>query len=150
MRRAAAAVLPIALCAATACATARTGADETRLEGTALAGRPSPVLATRTLIPMRTLDLDPGLSLYDVVSRYWPYVLRPNVPVAGPVPRPVAGDPRGDIVGVYVGENFSGGQEQLRSIRSSAVSSIRRLSQSEEYIRFGRSHPGGALVITFR
>ena len=145
MRRVAA-VLPFVVCAATACATApaleRPGLAEHRI----IPNAPY-ALASRTLIPTRTLDLDPGLSLYDVVARYWPTVLRPLTPVPT---TPSSIDPRGDVVGIYVGENFAGGQEQLRSIRSSAVASIRRLTATEEYVRFGRSHQGGGLVITFR
>jgi hypothetical protein len=142
------AILPIAFCAATACATAGTGSARLQgAEGSVLASRQPIALATRTLIPTRTLDLDPGLNLYDVVSRYWPQVLRPVAPIPGSVQ---SMDPRGDIVGVYVDDMFTGGQEQLKTIRSSAVSSIRRLTPGEEYIKWGRSHPGGALLLTLR
>ena len=151
MRRVAA--LPtIALSLATACATAAstgraTAGSASPLQSSAVVPRAPLALATRDMIPRRTLDMDPGLSLYDVVGRYWPQVLRPQS--ASPGLR-LTTDPRGDIVGVYVDDTFAGGQEQLRSIRSSAVSSIRRLTTSEEFIRYGRSHAGGALVITFR
>jgi hypothetical protein len=144
MRRAAA-VLSLALSAATACATSHPVGGASRLESAAVA-RPVPpvVLATRTMIPRATLDLDPSLSLYDVVNRFWPQVLRPQM---GFTARP---DPRGDVVGVYVDGNFSGGQESLRTLRASAVRSIQRLTRSEEFIKLGRSHDGGALLVTLR
>ena len=146
MRRAAA-LLPTVLCAAraTACATSRpTAGGGTRLESSR-AARVSPVvLASRSMIPQETLDIDPSLSMLDVVGRYWPQVLRPLAMATTPP------DPRGDVVGVFVNGNFSGGQDALRSIRASAVASIRRLSRTEEYAKWGMSHPGGALVITLR
>ena len=145
MRRAAA-LLPTVLCAAlaTACATSRptAGGGVARLE--ARAGRaPSPVLVSRTTIPRETLDIDPSLSLLDVVGRYWPQVLRPLALGTPP-------DPRGDVVGVFVNGNFTGGQDALRSIRASAVSSIQRMSRADEFTKWGMSHPGGALIITLR
>lgn len=145
MRRAAAAVLSLALSAATACASSRPAGDVSRLESVAAARRAPPVvLATRSTIPLATLDLDPALSLYDVVGRFWPQVLHPpTLAVARP-------DPRGDIVGVYIDGNFSGGQESLRGIRASAVRSIQRLTRSEEFAKWGRSHEGGALIVSFR
>src|SRR5207237_932981 len=82
----------------------------------AAAHRPAPVtLATRSMIPLATLDVDPSLSLYDIVGRYWPQVLRPPQWETSPP------DPRGDLVGVYIDGNFSGGQDALRGIRASAV-----------------------------
>jgi hypothetical protein len=147
MRRVAA-VLPLALCAAAAaCATARPLERPGRAESTVVIPNAPFALASRDLIPTRTLDLDPGLSLYDVVARYWPQVLRPQVMVPT---APSTVDPRGDVVGIYIDQNFAGGQEQLRSIRASAVSAIRRLTPSEEYVRYGRSHAGGGLILTFR
>ena len=145
MRRAAAAVLSLALSAATACATSRPAGDVSRLESVAAARRAPPVvLATRSTIPLATLDLDPSLSLYDVVGRYWPQVLRP------PLWETSNPDPRGDVVGVFIDGTFSGGQEALRGIRASAVASIQRLTRSEEYVKYGKSHPGGAVLVSFR
>ena len=148
MRRAAA-LLPTVLCAAlaTACATSRStaGGDAVGARLESRAARVSPVvLATRSVIPQETLNIDPSLSLLDVVGRYWPQVLRP--PAWGMAQL----DPRGDVVGVYVNGNFSGGQDALRSIRASAVSSLRRLTRSEEFAKWGMSHPGGAIVVTLR
>jgi hypothetical protein len=146
MRRVAAAVLSTALLVATACASSGSaGGGGSRLESAASPRHVAPVvLATRSMIPRATLDIDPSLSLYDVVGRYWPQVLRPSMQET------FAPDPRGDIVGVYIDGNFAGGQEALRGIRASAVASIRRLTRSEEYVKWGKSHAGGALDISFR
>jgi hypothetical protein len=145
MRRATVAVLTTALLAATACAASGPAGGSARLESAAATRRiPPVVLATRSTIPLATLDIDPSLSLYDVVGRYWPQVLRPTIQET------IAPDPRGDVVGVYIDGNFAGGQEALRGIRASAVSSLRRLTRSEEFVKWGRTHAGGAVVITFR
>ena len=147
MRRAAA-LLPTVLCAAlaTACATSRPNAGGVaRLESTPVRrAAPPVVLATRSLIPQATLNIDPSLSLHEVVGRYWPQVLRP------PAWGAAAPDARGDVVGVYVDGNFSGGQDALRSIRASAVASLQRLTRSEEFTKWGMSHPGGAIIVTLR
>ncbi len=150
MRRAAA-LLSTVLCAATACATSHAGTGNVAGSGggrmeSSVTARPVPpvVLATRSMIPMATLDIDPSLSLYDVVSRYWPQTLRPALfQTSSP-------DPRGDVVGVYIGGNFAGGPDALRSIRASAVQSLQRLTRSEEYVKWGIGHPGGAILVTFR
>ena len=103
-----------------------------------------PALATRTLIPTARLDAEPASTVYDVVAHVWPQLLRPS-PLASLLPSHV-----GPPVGVYMNETYLGGPDQLQSFRSGAVASVYRLSSAEEYMRWGRSHPSGALVLTLR
>jgi hypothetical protein len=144
-----------ALCLATACASApRAAASRAHVAGGATAAgvnmdsvfaEPGPsALATRQAIPTRTLDLEPGASLHDVVRRYWPQVLRPATGLRS------GADAFGDVVGIYINGAFAGGQEQLRGIRAGTVASVRRFSPAEESMRWGRTHSGGALLVTLR
>lgn len=138
------------VCATSACAASRAAGPRTAGEMAPLASvagppsAPSVAFATRSLIPRAALDIDPWLSLHEVVGRYWPQLLRP------PQRLLAAPDPRGDVLGVYIDGNFAGGQESLRGIRAGAVRSLARLSQSEEHARFGRAHAGGGVIVTFR
>ena len=94
-------------------------------------------VALDVLVPQR------DRSLYDIVVRTWPAMLRP--------PRTSNVVPRGpnDVVGVYADGAFIGGVETLRSVFARDVVQMRRLSQAEEFHRFGHAHPGGGLVIAW-
>ena len=88
------------------------------------------------------LTRDPARSLLDVMAAYWPTQMR--------------GDPRavqfgGDQgIGAYVNGNYMGGWDFLRTVRAGEVVRVQRLTQSEEYLRYGRTHPAGAVVLTLR
>lgn len=97
-----------------------------------------------TVIGPDVLRAEPSQPVYDLVLRRWPNLLRP--PVIG-----AAGgrDARGDVIGVYAATHWLGGQDALRSINAVHVQSIRRLTPSEEFARFGRAHDGGGLEIVW-
>ncbi|MDF1505971.1 hypothetical protein [Roseisolibacter sp. H3M3-2] len=138
-RRVPALGLLLALHLAAGCASARPDAagdaSFRRVRGTA--GDVS-----QRMIQGAALSQDPSRSLLDVLASYWPTTMR--------------GDPRaqqlgGDAgVGVYVNGNYMGGWDFLRTVRSGEVVRVQRITQSEEFMRFGRSSFSGGVVLTFR
>lgn len=108
------------------------------------ATRSARTMATLREIPTSTLDRDPGVSLHDVVRRYWGPMLRPVLTARGAAAQP------GDNIGVYMGTLHIGGLEELQTFRAGSVASLRRMSTTEAFAKFGRMHPGGAIVLTLR
>lgn len=103
-------------------------------------GRASDV--SMRLIQGEALSRDPARSLLDVMAAYWPTSMR--------------GDMRGSQyggdggIGAYVNGNYMGGWDFLRTVRSGELVRVQRLTQSEEYLAFGRTHANGGVVLTFR
>ncbi|GLC28369.1 hypothetical protein [Roseisolibacter agri] len=104
--------------------------------------RPRPGDVSMRTIQGEALSRDPARPLLDVLASYWPTQMR--------------GDPRavqlgGDQgMGAYVNGNYMGGWDFLRTVRSGELVRVQRLTQSEEFLRFGRTHPNGAVELTFR
>jgi hypothetical protein len=88
------------------------------------------------------LTRDPGRSLMDVMASYWPSSMRGD-----PFARQFGGE---QGIGAYVNGNYMGGWDFLRTVRAGEVVRVQRLTQSEEYLQFGRSHPNGGVVLIFR
>jgi hypothetical protein len=97
------------------------------------------VIGADVLVP------DASRSLLDLAQRQWPTLLRPlrGASATGP-------DLRDDIIGVYAGKSFLGGQAVLANIPARQVLAAYRLTRNEEYARWGRTHPGGAVEIIWR
>jgi hypothetical protein len=104
----------------------------------------APSRSTLRVIGTDLLAPEPDRPVYDLVLRTWPRVLRPD---AGPAA--ALQDPRGDVVGVYARGAFLGGQDVLRTVPARQVLALYRLTAAEEYSRFGRSHPGGAIEVVW-
>ena len=104
--------------------------------------RPRPGDVSMRQIQGDALSRDPSRALLDVMASYWPTQMR--------------GDPRaqqlgGDQgIGAYVNGSYMGGWDFLRTVRAGELVRVQRLTQSEEYLRFGRTHANGAVVLTFR
>jgi hypothetical protein len=127
-----------ALLALGACAPAAPGAaDDLRLRPVRSQG----MSVSSRVLQGQPLTVDPSRSLLDVLAAYWPATVRGD-----PRAAPLAGD-RG--LGVYVGNNYVGGWDFLRTVRAGEVLRVERLSVSEEYHRFGRGSANGAVVLTF-
>jgi hypothetical protein len=95
-------------------------------------------------IPADRLTSEGGRAMYDVVAMRWPLMMnRAGVAIQ---PRQLGVEP----VGVYANRMYLGGVSMLRNVRAHEVASVRRLSRSEEYSRYGRIHDGGALEIVWR
>lgn len=107
--------------------------------------RIAPAASSRSVIGTDILYSDPTRSVYDIVARQWPVMLRP-----APVSLRGNTDPYGDIIGVYAKGMWLGGQETLRSVPAGQVLAIYRLSMTEEFARFGRRHDGGAVEIVWK
>ena len=142
-------LLVLALAALPACARTRavSGADD----GSALLarsaappGRGSTVgeVSTR-YIQGTALSNDPMRPLSDVISSYWRITARRD-------PRAVRTIGAEEEVGVYTGTSYLGGWDYLRTVRSSEVAHVQRLTTSEAFFRFGRQHVNGAIVLTLR
>lgn len=137
-----------------ACGSATTGGTTPRLD-TRLSPIFTPQFLREKVAPERSslrvigADLlvpEAHRSLIDIVDRQWPTFLRPmRGPVGDGMP-----DLRQDIVGVYSGTAFLGGQTVLAAIPARQVLAAYRLSQTEEYARWGRMHPGGAIEVIWR
>jgi hypothetical protein len=127
--------LGILVVAAAACApTYQTASPGTRPRGSEVGLRS---------LEGRALSAEQHRSLYDVMATYWPNVESPPWQVRSAVPMREI-----DRVGVFDGNgNFLGGIDQLHSITAARVSRVRRMTPGEEYLRFGRQHAAGALVI---
>jgi hypothetical protein len=82
-------------------------------------------------------------TVYDLIERRWPTVLRPMTPNA-------RSGPRGDVVGVYANGVFIGGVETLQTVYARDLLAVHRLSASEEFMKYGHSHPGGGVVLVWR
>ena len=97
------------------------------------------VIALDALVPQR------DRSLFDIVTRTWPAMLR------GPLsPSNVAYRGPQDAIGVYADGAFVGGPEALRHLYGRNVVQMRRLTMAEEFFKFGHAHPGGAVVLEWR
>ena len=96
------------------------------------------------VIPADRLSNEGGRAIYDVVSMRWPLMM--NQAGAGFQTRRLGVE----SVGVYADRTYLGGASMLRTVRAHEVASVRRLSRSEEYSRYGRTHEGGALEIVWR
>lgn len=134
----ASAVLASALSLA-ACASAPAGST-TSTDFRYARGRASDVSMRH--IQGEALSRDPSRSLMDVMASYWPTTMRGD-----PLARQIGGD---NGIGAYANGNYMGGWDFLRTVRASEVTRVQRLTQSEEYLQFGRSHPNGAVMLTFR
>src|SRR5687768_14571144 len=104
--------------------------------------RPRPGDISMRHIQGDALSRDPARSLMDVMAAYWPTQMR--------------GDPRATQIGgeqgigAYVNGNYMGGWDFLRTVRAGELVRVQRLTQSEEFLKFGRTHPSGAVELTFR
>ena len=88
------------------------------------------------------LQANPSRTLSEVVRAYWP-----TLGARGPATLiPTSGDQ----IGVYANGALIGGLAELRTIRSGEVVHMRLLTRSEELTRFGRVHPQGAIVLTWK
>jgi hypothetical protein len=130
--------LTLVLAALLGCAGAR--------PGTVATSRGLPFLSDHATIGADVLANDRHLTLYELVRRTWPTVLRPPVRTLSSY----GGITSRDVVGVYADGMLIGGLETLQTIYASNVIQVRRLSRSEEFARFGRAHPGGGLVLQWR
>jgi mRNA-degrading endonuclease toxin of MazEF toxin-antitoxin module len=88
------------------------------------------------------LARDPSRSLMDVMASYWPNAMRGD-----PHARQIGGE---QGIGAYVNGNYMGGWDFLRTVRAGEVLRVQRLTQSEEFLQYGRTHANGAVVLTFR
>ncbi|MGZ8377039.1 MAG: hypothetical protein ACXW0Z_07320 [Gemmatirosa sp.] len=133
-----AAALSLAACASAPAGstTANGGTDFRRLSR----GRASDVSMRH--IQGEALTRDPSRSLMDVMASYWPTSMRGD-----PFARQIGGD---QGIGAYVNGNYMGGWDFLRTVRAGELVRVQRLTQSEEYLKFGRTHPNGAVELTFR
>ena len=107
---------------------------------TPAAARRGPDVSLRTIGP-RTLAADPGRSLYDVVTMYWPNVLNP------PWAMRRSSGTEIDQLGVYANGALAGSLEHFRGVSAARIASVRRLTPTEEFMTFGRQHAAGALVV---
>ena len=105
-------------------------------------GPPSTADAGLRHINGPVLQANPSRMLSEVVGTYWP-----TLGARGPLPLPTWS---GEQIGVYANGVFIGGPSELRSIRSGDVAHLRLLSRAEEQMRFGRVHPLGAIVLTWK
>ena len=142
-------LLALTVAALPACATSRAvDADDAHLARLMLAastpGHVSTVgdVSTR-FIQGAALSRDPMRPLADVIGSYWRITARRDPRAA----RALIGD---DEVAVYAGMAYLGGWEHLRTLRSSDVTRVQRLTMSEAYHRYGRQHANGAIVLTMR
>jgi hypothetical protein len=109
--------------------------------------RRAPLDPTRTLtarsrmLDDQTLRTLPQRTALEAVAAYWPN-LRSVVGMPS-----LASRRELDQVGVYSNEMFAGGLDYLRDVPTAHIARIVRLTPTEELIRFGRQHMGGALVI---
>jgi hypothetical protein len=90
-------------------------------------------------------------TLLDLVNERWPGMVRGDLP-RGAGLRFGAAPPSAypDRFGVYDTRGaFLGGPEYLASMRPSDVQQLRRLTDMEENAKFGRSHPAGAVIVTW-
>lgn len=84
--------------------------------------------------------------LSDVVRERWPRLVQGDLP-RGELDRFGAID----RFGVYDARGaFLGGPLYLESVRARDIVQLRRLTMIEEASRFGRGHPAGAVIITWR
>jgi hypothetical protein len=91
----------------------------------------------------RALSTEEHRSVFEVIAAYWPNVESPPWQLYSALPTREI-----DRVGVFDGNgNFLGGIEQLRSVTAARVARVRRMTPGEEYLRFGRQHVAGALII---
>ena len=132
-----AAALSLVGCASTSGGSAASG-DVTDLR----LNRPRPGDISMRHIQGEALTRDPARSLLDVMASYWPTQMR------GDPRAPQFGGDQG--IGAYVNGNYMGGWDFLRTVRSGELVRVQRLTQSEEYLAYGRTHPAGAVVLTFR
>lgn len=96
-----------------------------------------------TLMQGGALTRDPMRPLADVIESYWSIASRRD-------PRSVRSTVGDESVGVYSSTGYLGGWDYLRTLRSSHVLRVQRLTASEAYHRFGRSHVNGAVVLTLK
>jgi hypothetical protein len=105
-------------------------------------GQPSTADAGLRHINGPVLQANPSRTLSEVVGTYWP-----TLGARGPA---TFTNTFGDQIGVYANGALIGGLAELRSIRSGDVAHLRLLTRSEEQARFGRVHPQGAIVLTWK
>jgi hypothetical protein len=105
-------------------------------------GEPMPADVTQKHINGPVLQATPTRSLSEVVSTYWPSLGRQ---AASPLQSSF-----GEQVGVYANGALIGGLSDLSTIRSGDVVHLQRLTRSEEHMRFGQTHPQGAVIVTWR
>jgi hypothetical protein len=152
MRIGAATIRAAALLAVAACGSATTGRGSELAARIAARGdeqfrryHVAPERSTLRVLGSDVLVADGSRPLSDLVNRHWPTLLRPpRLSGAGGT------DVRGDIIGVYSGLSFLGGQQMLATIPARQVLAVYRLTRTEEYTRYGRTHDGGALEIVWR
>ena len=151
--------LPIAALALAACASTSYGTSYRPASRSAVAARED----TRgSVLSERALRRDDARPLVDLLHERWPGLvdlLHERWPglVDGALPRgaslrlaPMADAGVVDRFGVYDERgHFVGGPDQLATVRAGDVREVRRLSAVEERVAFGRSHPGGAVVLTW-
>lgn len=144
------ALLVLAVVALPACARSRaidSGADE---RGALLARAASAPGSNNSVGDVSTrhiqgaaLSNDPMRPIADVISSYWRITARRD-------PRTVRPTVADQEVGVYTGSTYLGGWDYLRTVRSSEVVRVQRLTTSEAYFRYGRQHTNGAVVLTLQ
>lgn len=129
MRQIACVVLSVSLAA---CATGGSASSES------LAFRSSParnVITAAEIVASRVSDV------YQAVTQLRPDFLRRRYPSVTVAPRPAA-------VSVYLDDLPFGGVESLRAIPLHRVRVIRYLSPFDADLRWGGSHPAGAILVT--
>jgi hypothetical protein len=143
------ALLALAAAALPACATSRAvdGVDDRAGRLALAASAPGHVstvgdVSTR-FIQGTALSNDPMRPLADVIGSYWRITARRDPRAV----RTVVGDQE---VGVYAGMSYLGGWDYLRTVRSSEVARVQRLTTSEAYFQYGRQHANGAIVLTLQ
>lgn len=88
-------------------------------------------------------------TLYDLVAVRWSPLVYGDLPRGYGVSEPAVSAER-DRVGVYARDgSFLGGAEVLRDLMPADVVELRRLTSIEEFGKFGRRHPAGAIVLTW-
>ena len=107
------------------------------------AARPT---TSRTSYVIAGASLPGDRLLIDVVATRWPQMVRGDLP-RGELARFTTID----RFGVYDARGtLLGGPTYLESVRAREVVEIRRLTYGEEAAKFGRGHPAGAVILTWR
>jgi hypothetical protein len=91
-------------------------------------------------------------TVLDVVGNRWPAMVRGDLPRGGSMRLTGPDTPIfQDRFGVYDSRGtFLGGPEYIASLHTEDILELRRLTEMEERIKFGRSHPAGAVILTWR
>jgi hypothetical protein len=110
-------------------------------------------LVPRSSYVLTASELRPGdtRSLLSLLATRWPTLVWGTTRNATSRMSPAGlGSGGQDRFGVYdIYGSFLGGSEYLEAVYPSNVTEVRRLTEVEEFAAFGRSHPAGAIVLTW-